>query len=183
MVAPAEVDETLPERMTAADAARYLAEAKAQAVRNRMLEGVGSLATERPLVVLAADTIVEIDGRALGKPVDDADARSMLNRLSGRQHQVHTGVCVINSKNPIHHSATATTSVTMRELHPEEIAAYVATGEADDAAGAYAIQGRAGVFVTAIEGDYFNVVGLPLSLVADLLAGVGVVVHRLWPPR
>lgn len=183
LVAPADVDETLPPELAPADAARHLAQTKAEAVRNRLLEGRGSLATERPLVVLAADTIVAIDGDPLGKPLDEADARAMLRRLSGRTHHVHTGVCVVTSKAPEINSAVATTAVTMRELPDEEIAAYVATGEGADAAGAYAIQGRAAVFVTAIDGDYSNVVGLPLALVGQLLANAGIAVHRRWAPR
>lgn len=183
LVVPAEVDEALPSPTSAPDAAQLLAQAKAEAVRERMIQGQSSLAAEHPLVILAADTVIDLDGETLGKPRDEADAHAMLARLSGREHRVRTGVSLIDSREPIATSAIATTTVTMRPLDTEEIAAYVATGEGADAAGAYAIQGRAGVFVTGIEGDYYNVVGLPLALVADLLAKVGLPVHRLWGPQ
>jgi septum formation protein len=115
-------------------------------------------------LVLGADTTVVVDGQVLGKPLDAADAASMLRRLSGRSHQVLTGVCLIGPDARAD-AAVASTTVEFRPLTPSEIEAYVASGEPMDKAGAYAIQGGAGRFVTRIDGDYDNVVGLPVALI------------------
>lgn len=170
LVDPAHLDEVLPAGLPLDRAAVHLADRKAAAVAGRHLAGT---------VVVGADTIVEVDGEALGKPTDPAHAATMLARLAGRTHHVHTGVCVVTVAGPAS-SAVATTAVTMRPLPPDEIEAYVATGEGDDAAGGYAIQGRAGLFVTSIEGEHSNVVGLPLALVGSLLGQAGVHVHHRW---
>jgi septum formation protein len=106
----------------------------------------------------------------LGKPADAKDAARMLRLLSGRTHQVITGVCLIAKQHT--QVATETTAVTMREISENEIAAYIATGEPMDKAGAYAIQGRAARWIPRIEGCYFNVVGLPLALVSSLLGSI-----------
>jgi septum formation protein len=119
-------------------------------------------------VVLGADTTVVVDGEVLGKPRDAAEAISMLGRLSGRSHQVLTGVCLIGAGGGSE-TALATTTVEFRPLTPAEIDLYVASGEPMDKAGAYAIQGGAGAFVTRIHGPYDNVVGLPVELVRRLL--------------
>jgi len=118
-------------------------------------------------VVLGADTVVVVDGQLLGKPSDAADAARMLRLLSGRVHQVITGVCVVvGGKCSV---ASETTSVTMSEISEKEIADYVAGGEPMDKAGAYAIQGIASRWIPRIEGDYTNVVGLPVALVWRML--------------
>jgi septum formation protein len=117
--------------------------------------------------VLAADTIVIVDDAVLEKPAGAADAARMLRQLSGRTHEVTTGVCLIVSENESVHSDT--TRVVFRKLSDRDIAAYVATGEPMDKAGAYAIQGGAAGFVEKIEGDYDNVVGLPVALVKTML--------------
>jgi septum formation protein len=119
------------------------------------------------LLVLGADTIVVAPDEVLGKPVDDEDAARMLRLLSGRTHQVVTGVCLIS--NQATEVAAETTSVTMGELAEAEIAAYIATGEPMDKAGAYAIQGYAARWIPRIEGCYFNVVGLPIARVAGMI--------------
>jgi len=123
--------------------------------------------------VLGADTIVIVDGQILGKPRDKADAARMLRLLSGRTHQVTTGVCLIGPNDKGGSSAgdtrSETTLVTMSELSADDIQSYVATGEPLDKAGAYAIQGIASRWISRIEGDYFNVVGLPVSLVYRML--------------
>ena len=119
--------------------------------------------------VLGADTVVVIDGKTLGKPSDLKDATRMLRLLSGRTHQVHTGVCLVRAPGEIVALEHETTSVTFRELDEEEIRAYVASGEPLDKAGAYAVQGLASKFVTRISGCYFNVVGLPVPLVCEIL--------------
>ena len=122
------------------------------------------------LIVLAADTIVTLDNRILGKPANPADAARMLRLLSGRTHRVITGVALITATSS--QVAAETTAVTFLPLSDDAIAAYIATGEPMDKAGAYAIQGRAARWIPRIEGDYFNVVGLPIALVSSLLESV-----------
>jgi septum formation protein len=117
--------------------------------------------------VLGADTAVVIDNQILGKPTDTADAVRMLRLLSGREHQVITGICVVaNGRASV---ASEATKVTMAKIPEQEIADYVATGEPMDKAGAYAIQGIASRWIPRIEGDYSNVVGLPVALVWRML--------------
>ncbi len=120
------------------------------------------------LVVLGADTTVTLDDHILGKPEDAADAARMLRLLSGRTHRVITGVAVVTATST--KVAAESTAVSFLALSDEEIAAYIATGEPMDKAGAYAIQGLAARWIPRIEGCYFNVVGLPISLVSTLLA-------------
>ena len=122
------------------------------------------------VMVLGADTVVVCDGEVMGKPLDAAEATRMLLLLSGRTHHVVTGVAVAWAKAETEVAAELT-HVTMRTLSPQEVADYVATGEPMDKAGAYAIQGYAGRWIPRINGCYFNVVGLPLALVASLLEG------------
>jgi septum formation protein len=118
-------------------------------------------------LVLGADTIVVVDEEILGKPQDEADAARMLRQLSGKTHQVITGVCLAKGRES--QRAAEVTFVRFNTLSDMEIDAYVATGEALDKAGAYAIQGRAGRWVPRIHGCYFNVVGLPLALVSSMI--------------
>ena len=128
-------------------------------------------------LVIAADTTVDLDGELLGKPVDDDDARRLLGRLSGRTHHVHTGVCVHRSPappgRPIVCGAVATTAVTFARLSPSWIDWYVGTGEPLDKAGGYGMQGSAALFVARIDGSPTNVIGLPLDLLAALVAEAG----------
>ena len=119
-------------------------------------------------LVLGADTLVALDGQALGKPQNRADAKRMLRTLSGRTHQVFTGVCVTDGERT--ETALSVTSVTFRTLDDALIDRYVASGECDDKAGAYGIQGRGSVLVERLEGDYFGVVGLPLCKIDKILA-------------
>jgi septum formation protein len=132
--------------------------------------------------VLGADTVVVVDGQILGKPGDAADAARMLRLLSGRAHQVITGVCLVGASLGTANRAlrtgfedvrSETTSVTMIALTENDIRSYIATGEPMDKAGAYAIQGVASRWIPRIEGDYFNVVGLPVSLVWRMLSTHG----------
>ncbi len=128
------------------------------------------LSRKRPQdYILGADTIVVIDETILGKPRDAADAARMLRLLSGRTHEVITGVCIFDPIAGDAEQASETTRVTMRELSDEEIRDYIATGEPMDKAGAYAIQGIASRWIPRIEGDYSNVVGLPVALVYGML--------------
>jgi septum formation protein len=119
------------------------------------------------VTVLGADTTVTLDNLILGKPEDAVDAARMLRLLSGRTHRVITGVAVVSAART--EAAAEVTAVKFLTLSDEEIAGYIATGEPMDKAGAYAIQGRAARWIPRIEGDYFNVVGLPLALVSTLL--------------
>jgi septum formation protein len=134
------------------DYVRRLAEAKASAVPCSEDE-----------IVLGADTVVVVTGQILEKPLDASDAARMLRLLSGREHEVISGICLASSGRKI--VDTATTRVRFIELTPQEIDDYVASGEPMDKAGAYAIQGLASKFIDRVEGEYSNVVGLPVALV------------------
>jgi len=156
-VQPAHIAEDPLLREGARECAERLAREKALAV-----------ARQRPHdYVLGADTLVVVDGQLLGKPSDAADAARMLRLLSGREHQVITGVCLVVGGQPS--VASETTLVTVSEITDKDIAEYVASGEPMDKAGAYAIQGIASRWIPRIEGDYSNVVGLPVALVFRML--------------
>jgi septum formation protein len=157
VVDPADIDETpLPEESPQSCAQR-LAREKALAVHKRHCQDF----------VLGADTIVVIDGEILNKPLGAEDAARMLRMLSGRTHQVITGICIVSSG--FEKTASEITRVTMCELSGDEICNYIATGEPMDKAGAYAIQGLASRWIPRIEGDYCNVVGLPVAMVYRIL--------------
>lgn len=164
-VRAADIDETPRAGESPEALARRLALAKARA------------AARPGEVALGADTDVAVDGEILGKPADAADARRMLRRLSGRAHQVWSGVALVEvaaDGRPLREAVAATRSdVRFRELGDDEIAAYAASGEPLDRAGAYAIQGGAAPFVAALEGDLSNVVGLPLAATRVLLTRFG----------
>jgi septum formation protein len=165
---PADVDETMDVEETPEGYVRRIAQVKAEAIASRV--------AGRP--VLGADTIVLVDHVVLGKPSDRDDAARMLRMLSGRAHVVMTGVCLINpaADSGRVRMSLARTSVGFAALSEEEITWYVASGEPLDKAGAYAIQGLASRFVTAIEGSYSNVVGLPVAQVYDLCKRAGLLV-------
>lgn len=122
--------------------------------------------------VLGADTVVVVDEDVLGKPADAHEAERMLRRLSGRAHRVFTGVALVDGAGAVHERYDAT-RVWFRELTPDVIEAYVATGESMDKAGAYGVQGYGAVLVERVEGDFFSVMGLPIRLVVDLLEAAG----------
>jgi septum formation protein len=136
-------------------------------------------APPRPSLTVAVDTVVDLDGDALGKPVDDDDARAMLSRLSGRDHRVHTAFALRDAAGVIRHVEAVTTTVRFRTLDSATIAAYVASGDPRDKAGAYGIQGFAATLVERVDGDYFTVVGFPLAAFAAALPALG---YRLEPP-
>ena len=163
-VEPSSIPESLQPGEDAIRFATRLARQKAEEVFSRPKTSTA------PVMVLGADTVVVCDGEVMGKPTDAADAQRMLLLLSGRTHQVVTGVAVVWGPGSAEVAAEMT-QVTMRTLSPEEVAGYVATGEPMDKAGAYAIQGYAGRWIPRIHGCYFNVVGLPLALVDSLLEG------------
>ena len=123
-------------------------------------------------VVIAADTIVVFGGRVYGKPHSPAEAAEMLRTLSGRTHEVYTGVCVI--RNGVELCRADRSAVTFRSLSDGEIERYIASGEPMDKAGAYGAQGRGALFVERIDGDFFNVMGLPLCLLGEMLKEQGV---------
>ena len=163
-VRPADVDESVRAGEEPTEYVKRLAREKALAVLATAPAGA---------VVLGADTTVVVDGESLGKPVDSIDARQMLARLSGRRHQVTTGVCVArrNAEGSAETKVAAeVTEVEFATMSAEEIAGYVASGEPMDKAGAYAIQGGASRWVLRIEGCYSNVVGLPVARVRAMLA-------------
>ncbi len=135
--------------------------------RDKALDVASS--AEPGALVLGADTVVADNGEILGKPADEPDAKRMLQALSGHAHRVITGVCLVRAPQEIEAWTHHTTMVSFRELDPEEIDSYIASKEPFDKAGAYAIQGLASRFVTRIEGCYFNVVGLPVPLVYELI--------------
>ena len=123
-------------------------------------------------IIIGADTIVVCDSLVMGKPRSESEAFSMLRRLSGRDHQVMTGLCVLTDN--YEETVTVTTTLRMRPLSDEEIRAYIATGEPMYKAGAYGIQGFASMFVVGIDGDYYNVMGLPICTLAMILRKCGV---------
>ena len=152
---PGEAPQTLVQR---------LADAKADLVAARV---VGTT------IVIAADTVVALDGQLLGKPRSTDDARHMLVQLSGRTHSVHTGVSLIRLPEAVRIRFVETTLVTFSQLGADEISKYLATEEPHDKAGSYAIQGRAGRYIPRIEGCYYNVVGLPLAHLIAALRELG----------
>lgn len=168
VVQVADVPEPLVEGVPVGDQAEHLALAKAEAIRSLM----GGGGDRGFLPILAADTIVALDGKPLGKPEDAGQAASMLRGLRGRAHQVITGIAVEVAVDyaPSAHTTHVTTTVTMRAYSDAEIAAYIATGDPFDKAGGYAIQHRAFGPVERIDGCYCNVMGLPLWTVRSMLA-------------
>jgi septum formation protein len=126
----------------------------------------------RDRVIVAADTVVDLDGTSLGKPRDADDAAAMLRRLSGRRHEVHTAMAVADGPDVI--ERTATTKVRFAALSDEQIAEYVATGDSMDKAGAYGIQGRGAFLVDRIDGDFYTVMGFPLGLFVRTLCERGI---------
>lgn len=156
------VDETVEPGLPPAQIVEQLSLRKAAAAANRA--GPNDL-------IIAADTVVALDGKVLGKPRDEEDAFAMLSALSGREHHVYTGVTVLLGEKAVtEHEETA---VAFREAAPEEIRAYIATGEPMDKAGAYGIQGLGALLVSGIRGDYCNVVGLPVFRLGRMLSGLG----------
>ena len=161
-VRPADIDESYLEGETPERHCERLARGKASALTAQV---------NRDAVIIGSDTIVVVDGVVLGKPSDAADAARMLRMLSGRSHTVLTAVAVARGDRM--ESAVERVSVSFRELDDDEIAAYIATREPMDKAGAYGIQGYGATIVSRIEGDYFAVMGLALNLLVRLLARVG----------
>ncbi len=158
------IDETPYPGESAHDLVQRLAVAKAELVAAR---------AAGPAIVIGADTEVTLEGHIFGKPRSTDDARHMLEKLSGHTHAVLTGVTLIRLPDAERRAFVESTLVHFAQLSAEEISRYLATEEPHDKAGAYAIQGRAGRYIPRIEGDYFNVVGLPLAHVTQALAELG----------
>lgn len=171
-VCPSTLDETADDSESPAATVRRLA-------RDKALEVAGRDEIDRSAYVLGADTIVVLEGAVLGKPIDDADACRMLRRLSGRWHEVMTGVALARKGDNVLEDRVVTTRVHVRALSPERIERYVGTGEGRDKAGSYAVQGIGSGLVDRIEGSYSNVVGLPAAETVELLERHGVL--RSWP--
>ena len=155
-----EADETLPESIHPREGVEILA----------IRKGEGVAKANPDAVVISSDTLVELGGIPLGKPTDEADAVRMLRELSGKAHNVHTGVAIHYNGRVF--SGVASTAVYFREMTDEEIKDYVSSGDPMDKAGSYGIQSGGGKFVEKIEGDYDTVVGLSLRLVKDLLSKI-----------
>ncbi len=164
-VRPSGIEETRLPGESPEDFTRRLARDKALDVARQSSPGN---------LVLGADTVVAINGEILEKPADADDAARMLRTLSGRAHRVITGVCLVRAPENVLACTHETTSVTFRSLTEDEIDSYVASGEPFDKAGGYAIQGLASRFVNRIEGCYFNVVGLPIPLVYEMVKTITV---------
>ena len=164
-VMAAEADETLLPGLSPQEQVVRLSAIKAQAVRDVLECRPGQ-------VIVSADTVVVLDGNILGKPRDKAQAAQMLSALSGREHLVLTGVTVLTENGP--QSLCEETRVFFRPLAPAEISAYIETGEPMDKAGAYGIQGYGALFVEKLIGDYYNVMGLPLCALGQMLRAAGI---------
>ncbi|MBQ9328866.1 MAG: septum formation protein Maf [Solobacterium sp.] len=157
LVDAADIDEHLNESLSLSDAVKELSLRKAMAVLERHPDSI----------VIGSDTIVTLDGAVLGKPADQAEAEEMLARLSGRTHEVITGLAIVSSRKI--YQNVSVSEVTMNPLSKQDITSYIQTGEAYDKAGAYGIQGFAGNFIPSIHGDFYAIMGLPLSMVYEEL--------------
>lgn len=164
-----DVDETTEPGMKPADIVESLSLRKATAVAGQMKNE-----PELDGVIIGSDTIVVWNGEVLGKPVDEADAVRMLMQLQGNTHEVYSGIACLSERQGFSIVSHRVTKVTMKSLTGDQIKRYVATGEPMDKAGSYGIQGLGATIVERIEGDYFNVVGLPISLLADMLRQFGI---------
>lgn len=164
-ILPADVDESVRPGESAADYVRRLAEEKARAAARKLAARAGRDSS----VIVAADTVVVVENEILGKPASPDDARAMLRQLSGRTHEVLTGLAVLSLPHAEVRVVVESTRVTFARMTDREIEEYIASSEPFDKAGAYAIQAGGGKFVARIEGCYFNVIGLPLARLYSIL--------------
>ncbi|MEW9700139.1 nucleoside triphosphate pyrophosphatase [Paenibacillus sp. SI8] len=158
-----DADETVEGKITPADLVELLSIRKASTVRELLQDN------EKQGIIVGSDTVVVYQGEVLGKPVDEEHSFQMLKALQGRVHEVYSGVACLDAATGRHVVSHRVTRVSMKPMSDEQIRRYIATGEPKDKAGSYAIQGLGATIIESIEGDYFNVVGLPLSLLSDLL--------------
>lgn len=156
-IMPADIDETVPDNIALEDAPLYTAKEKAAAVFNKLNEDE---------IIITADTIVMLDNKIYGKPKDKLDAYNMIKTLSGKTHQVITGVCCYSKDKQINIEFSDVTNVSFTDISDEILEKYLENAEYIDKAGAYAVQGLASMFVEKIEGSYDNVVGLPMGRLA-----------------
>lgn len=180
-VIPADVDEVVEPDKTAAGNVIQIAKLKADTVYDRVIaDGKWKTAENQRLLIIAADTTVVLDNKLMGKPADEAEAALMLRNLSGRSHDVFTGVVILvkepHNETPTEISSFEMSHVYFRQLSDPEIEAYVKTGESMDKAGAYALQGIGSAFVQAIEGCFTNIIGLPVPLVVSMLRRAGIMI-------
>lgn len=162
IIAP-HVDETPDMSLTPEENARIIAELKAKTIS----------AVRRDKLVIAADTMVVLDGEMIGKPVDEADAIRMLSRLSGRKHKVVTGVAMAHAERGVWWSGVETSHTLFRVIPQDAIGDYVRSGEPMDKAGAYAVQGRAAEWIEGFEGSVSNIIGLPMEMLTRALLDLG----------
>ncbi len=167
------VDESIGEEVSPYDVVKQLSQKKAISAFEAIAE---------PVIIIAADTIVSLHGKVMGKPKDEQDAFAMLKALQGRNHSVYTGVTMIDKEDGGYalKNIVDTTNVTMRKLTDDEIWTYIRTEEPFDKAGSYGIQGRGSVLVERVEGDFYTVVGLPLVKVCMALSEWGFDVGKYW---
>jgi septum formation protein len=165
VVEVSDFDEDITQELPPSELVQSLALGKAESVAIKHTEGI----------VLGADTLVEFDGKSLGKPLTPEKSKEMLTLLNNKTHPIHTGWCIIDAATGRREIGVETTLVTFRNLSGAEIDAYIATGEALNVAGGYAIQGGASSFVKRIEGDFYNIVGLPLARIVEKLARFGII--------
>jgi septum formation protein len=158
------VEETIPEEVKPNKIVEMLALQKASAVAFKYNDAI----------IIGSDTIVALDEMVLGKPANDEDALRMVMKLQGRTHRVYSGIAVVNAQTGEKNVTHDVTEVDFRSISEDEAIRYIATGEPKDKAGSYAIQGLGAVFVRGIRGDYYNVVGLPLFKLVEILHGYGI---------
>lgn len=184
-IIPSTIEEILDRELSPSELVKSLAWQKAADVYQRIVANpsiLGGATSPRAVAVLGADTLVVLEGQMLGKPADQEDAFRMLTSLSGRAHEVYTGVHIIAGNTdtevlpPRSFSGAEKSKVFFRQLHPREITAYIETGEPMDKAGAYAIQATGSMFVNKIDGCFSNIIGLPIPLVVALLRAAGLII-------
>jgi septum formation protein len=169
-VMPSDADEFIDLSFAPSHIVETLALRKAFAVQRKMIDN----RSNQLRWVVGSDTIVVLDGRVLGKPVNAAMAYEMLHSLQGRTHHVYTGVAILDELGDERHLQHSVTEVTFHAMTDREIQGYIDTGEPMDKAGAYGIQGKGSLFIQRIEGDYFSVMGLPVHLLYQMLLKLGV---------
>lgn len=169
IIAP-HIDETPDNSLSPEENARIIAERKAETVASM----------RRDKLIIAADTIVVLDGKMIGKPIDEADAIRMLSALSGRKHKVITGVAMAHVERGVRWSGVETSYTLFSEIPPGAIEDYVKTGEPMDKAGAYAVQGKAAEWITGFEGSVSNIIGLPMEMLTRTLKDLGYLNGGQW---
>lgn len=172
-ISPVQISEIPDENLNLPDQIRALAEQKARACLNS-----GNIPKGQANLLLGADTVVVLDGQILGKPLDRIENQQYLSRLSGRTHEVITGVCLLDVDGATHELGHEISTIEFKVLNEREILDYCSAGEGLDKAGGYGIQGRAATFIAKVEGDYDNVVGLPIALFERMLKENGWNIRR-----